>query len=222
MTRVSIIIPVRNEAAVLPALLDQLQNVAQVIVVDGGSTDETRALALAGGASVVDSEPGRAGQMNLGAAQATGDVLVFLHADTKLPADFLVQISHGIAAGALWGRFDVRLSGTHPMFRVIAGMMNLRSRLTGICTGDQCLFVRRDVFNQVGGYPQIPLMEDIELSSRLRKLQRPCCIRSALVTSSRRWEAQGILRTILLMWKLRLKYFLGVPASKLVREYYSQ
>ena len=374
MPWLSVVMPVRNEAegitqvlAPLQALRDQLE----IIVVDGGSTDGTADLAAPFADKVLASPPGRARQMNAGAAAATGDVLLFLHADTQLPEGFLRMIravipapstvipaqagiqtdaqqteeshpehsaqphpsmdprlreddvggesgasvpgtagaSHhaspapttpiralptvipapstvipapstvipapstvipaqaGIQADVQqakepnrkhsahphpprdprvreddvgvgtvipaqagihsdlggqhhWGRFDVRLAPSSPTLRLVAWMMNRRSRLTGICTGDQALFVRRELFNRLGGYAAIPLMEDIELSKRLKRISPPACIRQPLTTSSRRWQTQGVLRTIVLMWWLRLQYWAGVSPAKLVKKYY--
>jgi len=363
----SVVMPVRNEAegiaqalAPLQALRDQLE----IIVVDGGSEDDTAALAAPLADKVLASPPGRARQMNAGAAAATGEVLLFLHADTQLPEGFVGMIravipapptvspappyvipapprvipakagiqadgqhaqepnrkhsahphpsmdprlreddvagesdasvpgtagaSHRViptaptvipappyvipaqagiqadmqqtkesrrehsahphptmdprvreddvevgtvipaqagihfdlGAQSLWGRFDVRLAPSSPTLRLVAWMMNQRSRLTGICTGDQALFVRRDLFNQLGGYADIPLMEDIELSKRLKRISPPACIRQPLTTSSRRWQTRGVLRTIGLMWWLRLQYWAGVSPAKLVKKYY--
>jgi rSAM/selenodomain-associated transferase 2 len=223
---VSVIIPALNEAGNLPALLGDLRPAldsreVEVIVVDGGSDDGTPALAAAAGALVVAAERGRARQMNAGARLARGEVLLFLHADSRLAPDVdpvgLVACCHGAHA---WGRFDVAISGGHPLFGVIAGAMNLRSRLTGIATGDQGIFVRRDLFEALGGFPGQPLMEDIALSARLRALARPLCLRARLVTSGRRWQRDGVIRTVLLMWWLRLAYWLGAPPERLARCYY--
>jgi rSAM/selenodomain-associated transferase 2 len=222
----SIIIPVLNEAPVIPMLLQQLaplrQRGAQLIVVDGGSVDGS--IQAVGGQAdkVVLSERGRALQMNAGAAAASGDVLLFLHADTRLPEDADRLVARALSGAAVWGRFDVRIEGRHPMLRVVATMMNLRSRLTGIATGDQALFMRRASFVQVGGFPPLPLMEDIALSRMLRRCSRPACISEHVITSGRRWEAHGVWRTIALMWWLRLQYFFGVDAAALARHYRPQ
>ncbi|MEO6697528.1 MAG: TIGR04283 family arsenosugar biosynthesis glycosyltransferase [Gammaproteobacteria bacterium] len=222
----SIIIPTLNEAAAIGSTLIGLQGLRaagqEVIVVDGGSTDATCRLAAPLVDQLVQGERGRARQMNLGAAAACGDVLLFLHADTRLAQDAETVIHSGLAqTGARWGRFDVRLSGSHPLLRVVETLMNLRSRLTGIATGDQAIFVRRDLFEQAGGFPDIPLMEDIALSRILKRFSRPFCARERVITSSRRWEQHGIVRTIFLMWRLRLDYALGVKPEQLVRRYYS-
>ena len=220
--RISVIIPVRNEADNLSAYLKPLQSWRgqhEIILVDGGSTDDSPILAAPWVDSVLHAPPGRAGQMNMGAAQAQGDVLLFLHADTGLPDDACRLIEQAMQQSQ-WGRFDVRLSGRHPLLRVVERMMNWRSCLTGIATGDQAIFVSRYGFEQLGGYPQQALMEDIELSRRLKRVAgRPACIHHPVITSSRRWEQNGIIRTILLMWYLRLAYFLGVPAARLARRY---
>lgn len=158
--------------------------------------------------------------MNAGARQARGDVLMFLHADTVVSAEALAALlTEFPASGRSWGWFDVRLSGRHPMLRVVERLMNVRSRLTGITTGDHAIFVRRATFEEVGGYPDIPLMEDIALSRRLKRASRPLCLAQPVITSSRRWEEKGILRTILLMWRLRLAYALGADPHRLARSY---
>lgn len=225
VVKVSIIIPVLNEASriggTLAALMPlRLRGGHEVIVVDGGSDDGTAELAKNGSDRVIHSEPGRASQMNAGAAEASGHILVFLHADTRLPQDALDQLTAFSRSHWDWGRFDVRLSGNRPLFRLIGFMINLRSRLTGICTGDQAQFVRRALFEKLGGFPKIPLMEDVALSKRLKRHSRPCCIRSPVTTDSRRWEKHGPWRTIWLMWRLRWDYWRGVTPDVLVRRYY--
>jgi len=219
MRRISIIIPALNEAATLKAILEPLQDWRQagheVILVDGGSEDESQNVASPLVDVLLESERGRARQMNAGARVASGEALLFLHADTRLPdaADMLVQRALGQCR---WGRFDVRLSGSHWLLRVVERMMNWRSCLTGIATGDQAIFLERKLFDELGGFPELPLMEDIALSKRLRhRVGRPACLSPPLTTSSRRWEENGILRTILLMWRLRLAYFLGASPQEL-------
>lgn len=195
----------------------------EVIVVDGGSRDGTAALASDQVDQVLQAPRGRARQMNAGARVASGEMLLFLHADTRLPADADRLILSALAAGEqVWGRFDVRISGTHWLFPMIAGMMNLRSCITGVATGDQALFMKKSAFASVGGFPDIPLMEDIEISRRLKRRRRPVCLRQKAVTSSRRWERRGVLRTIFLMWALRLAYALGVSPERLAQIYYAR
>jgi rSAM/selenodomain-associated transferase 2 len=219
----SIVMPVLDEAAGIEATLAALAPLrargAEVIVVDGGSADDTvrRAAPLAD--RVLAGPRGRARQMNAGAALARADLLLFLHADTVLPAVADAHVRAALQQGATWGRFDVRIDGRHPMLRVVAALMNTRSRLTGIATGDQAIFVRRDVFHRLGGFPEQPLMEDVELSSRLRRIAAPHCIAARVVTSGRRWETRGVWRTIFLMWRLRWRYWRGEPAAQLARAY---
>jgi rSAM/selenodomain-associated transferase 2 len=220
--RLSVVIPALNEAADIRAALQALAPLvargAQVVVADGGSTDDT--VALANGVQVVHARRGRALQMNAGAQQASGDLLLFLHADTRLPpnADRLIQ--QALASGPqAWGRFDVCIEGQPRMLRVIAAFMNRRSRWTGIATGDQALFMTRAAFDAVGGFPAQPLMEDIEMSRRLLKLSRPACLRARVVTSGRRWETRGVWRTVLLMWRLRLAYWRGAAPERLAELY---
>lgn len=157
--------------------------------------------------------------MNAGAALARGDVLLFLHADTQLPADADAEVRQAIASGALWGRFDVRICGQAWMLRVVAALMNARSRWSGIATGDQALFVRREVFERLGGFPDQPLMEDIEMTKRLRQLARPACLRAQVTTSGRRWDSRGVWRTIFLMWRLRWRYWRGEAPEQLAQAY---
>ena len=223
VARLSIVMPVLDEAAGIVAALDALAPLRalghEVIVVDGGSRDNTRALCAGRADQVVLSPRGRARQMNDGAGLAHHEVLLFLHADTVLPPEAARRVLTAVAQGAAWGRFDVRIEGRRWAFPVIAALMNLRSRLTGIATGDQAIFVRREAFEQVWGYPDQPLMEDIELSARLRALSRPACLRDRVTTSGRRWERFGVARTVLLMWQLRFRYWLGASPEQLARSY---
>lgn len=224
MKRLSIIIPALNEARCIVATLESLGELRrrghELIVVDGGSTDATAVLARGLADRILRSDAGRAEQMNAGARAAAGDVLLFLHADSRLPAEADRLVLQGLAReGSAWGRFDVRIAGSHPLLRLVGGMMNLRSRLTRICTGDQCIFVRREVFEAVGGYPRQELMEDIAISARLRRLCAPLCLRERCLTSARRWESRGVLRTIALMWWLRLQYACGAAPARLARAY---
>jgi rSAM/selenodomain-associated transferase 2 len=225
MQTLSIILPTLNEGAVVARTLQRLQAFRtwghEVIVVDGGSFDDTVHVAAPFVDKVIKAARGRARQMNAGAAVARGNVLLFLHADTLLPgsADRAITKALHSKKRRQWGRFDIRLSGRHPLFRMVERAMNLRSRLTGIATGDQAIFVRRDAFERVGGFADIPLMEDVALSRMLRRLSRPACVKKKAVTSSRRWEQQGILRTIIKMWSLRLRFFLGADPARLARHY---
>ncbi len=223
MRALSVIVPVLNEAAGVAATLHALAPLRsdghELIVVDGGSTDGTTALCQTRANQVIVSPRGRARQMNAGAALAQGTVLLFLHADTQLPPDAARLVLAAIAGGAVWGRFDVRIAGSSLMFPVIARFMNWRSRWSGIATGDQAIFVRRDVFERVGGFNDQPLMEDIELSRRLRAIARPACLRACVQTSGRRWEARGVWPTIVLMWRLRWRYWRGAPAEELAKAY---
>lgn len=215
--------PVLNEAGSIAETLHALAGCrragAELLLVDGGSEDATLCAAAGLADQLLDAPRGRARQMNAGAARARGEVLLFLHADTMLPDDALAAVVKAIDDGARWGRFDVSISGSSAMFPLIAALMNRRSRWSGIATGDQAMFVRRDTFDRVGGFPDQPLMEDIELSRRLRRLARPACLRARVITSGRRWERFGIWRTILLMWRLRLLYWLGAPAERLAKAY---
>lgn len=220
----SVIIPVLNEASHIEATLRALQPLrddgAELIVVDGGSADDTAGLAAPLSDRLVHAKRGRASQMNAGAAVSHGEILLFLHADTLLPeeADALI-LDRLKSSRCVWGRFDVRIAGRPAMLRLIALLMNLRSRLTGIATGDQAIFVRRDVFFAVGCFPDQSLMEDVELSRRLKRRSAPLCLHARVTTSGRRWETQGVWRTILLMWSLRLRYWLGTPAEQLAKAY---
>ncbi|MBK8510227.1 MAG: TIGR04283 family arsenosugar biosynthesis glycosyltransferase [Candidatus Competibacteraceae bacterium] len=225
MARISIIIPVLNEAETLGECLRDLQALraqrCELIVADGGSRDRSAVLAAPLADRVVLAPKGRALQMNAGAEQAGGSILWFLHADSRPPPDAARLIREAMAvSGAGWGRFDVRLSGRRPSLRIVETMMNLRSRLSGVATGDQGIFVRRALFERIGGYPSIALMEDIALSRLLKRHGRPVCLRQRLQTSSRRWERDGVWRTILLMWRLRLAYFFGADPARLARMYY--
>lgn len=219
----SIIIPVVNEAPEITQLLERLQPLraqgSEIIVVDGGSTDATLQLAAPLADRVCTAPKGRGSQMNAGAAIARGDTLLFLHADTRLPVAAPASIREAMERGAAWGRFDVHIEGQAPGLALVAAMMNWRSRLTGIATGDQAVFVTSKAFTRVGGFPDIPLMEDIVFSKKMRALGRPACLDEKVATSGRRWEKHGVLPTILLMWKLRLRFFLGSSPHQLAREY---
>ncbi|WP_296125894.1 TIGR04283 family arsenosugar biosynthesis glycosyltransferase [Pseudomonas sp. Ga0074129] len=219
----SVVIPVRNEAQSLPLLLGDLAGLraggAEVIVVDGGSSDATCELARAKADHVLVCEPGRAVQMNAGAALAQGEYLWFVHADTRVSVEALAALQDALADRPLWGRFDVRLSGEGAAFKLIGKMISLRSRLTGVASGDQGIFVRREHFDAMGGYAPIALMEDLCLCRHLKQQARPRCISVALSTSSRRWQQNGVWRTVILMWCLRLAYYAGVNPTTLARHY---
>ena len=222
--RLSIIVPARNEAAVIGATLASLRPLRsaghEVIVVDGASSDATVSLARADADLVITTQTGRARQMNAGAQAAKGDVLLFLHADSRLPEGADRALLNGLARQRRrWGRFNVRLSKHHPLLRIVAILMNWRSRLTGIATGDQGIFVEAALLREIGGVPAIALMEDIALSKLLKRRSRPVCLTQRIVTSSRRWERGGIFSTIVLMWRLRFAYWRGADPTDLARRY---
>ena len=224
MQKLSVIVPALDEGERIAATLDALANLralgVEVIVVDGGSRDATVQRARLRADRVIPAPRGRASQMNAGAEKATGDVLLFLHADTRLPSDTDHVVLNALErSGRAWGRFDVKIEGRHPLLVVVGALMNLRSRLTGIATGDQAIFVKRDTFQAVGGFPAIELMEDIALCKRLKRVGRPHCLRQRVVTSGRRWEEGGVIRTMVLMWRLRLAYFFGADPAELARQY---
>jgi rSAM/selenodomain-associated transferase 2 len=220
--RLTIVVPALDEASIIAATLQALAPLrargAEVIVVDGGSGDRTAALARPLADRVIAGPHNRGAAMNAGVALGSGDILLFLHADTALPDD-----ADRLIAGALlhrcWGRFDLRIAGRHPLLALVARMINWRSRLTGIATGDQAIFVARKAFGSVGGFPDLPLMEDIALSQKLKRLCRPVCIAAPAVTSGRRWDHHGLWRTIALMWRLRLAYYLGATPARLALAY---
>ena len=230
---VAVILPVFNEANHLEKTLSELlagHPFDEVIVVDGGSTDASvEIVCKLMSADTPGSQPipyliqaprGRARQMHAGAQVATSDALLFLHADTAPSVDAVARIRDAVRHDRLWGRFDVRLSGRHFVFRLIERLMNWRSRVSGIATGDQGLFVRRDVYRMLGGFAPIALMEDVEFSTRLKWVGKPARLRGPVIASSRRWEERGIMRTILLMWALRFLYWLGVSPERLARRYH--
>lgn len=223
LTRLSVVVPALNEASGISATLHTLAPLRrqghEVIVVDGGSSDATPTLAAAHADQVLASERGRARQMNTGAAAATCEVLLFLHADTRLPEHAAAAIHSAMQRGARWGRFDVTIEGRSAWLPVVGFMMNWRSRLTGIATGDQALFVHAALFRELGGFAPLPLMEDIELTRRLRAVARPACLRERVQTSGRRWDTRGAWPTIWLMWTLRWRYWRGTPAEALARAY---
>jgi rSAM/selenodomain-associated transferase 2 len=219
---VSVIIPALNEEKIIgPVLVDSIaRRPHEVIVVDGGSRDRTREISEQMGAVVITGAPGRARQMNRGAEQATGDILLFLHADTRLPPGAFPDIIAALADPRyLGGRFDVELDGDHWLLKIVGAMINHRSRITKVGTGDQAIFVRREVFARMGGFPEIPLMEDIAFSRALKRLGGIACLRSRVRTSARRWETEGVWRTVIKMWTLKLLYFAGVSPVTLKRFY---
>ncbi|MDF1764467.1 MAG: TIGR04283 family arsenosugar biosynthesis glycosyltransferase [Oleibacter sp.] len=222
-TELLVVVPMLNEAEQLPELLMHLSQIkdaqTQIVFVDGGSTDNSVRIVEQAGCSVIESERGRAVQMNAGARALSAPVYVFLHADSRLPVDGINAIRHAIANGASWGRFDVTIIGKHPMLKVIAFMMNWRSRLSGIATGDQTLFISKEAWEKVDGFPEQPLMEDIDISKRLRSIARPICLHERVITSGRRWEERGVWKTIFLMWQLRFDYWRGASAEKIAERY---
>lgn len=222
--KLSIIVPVLNEAKILPVLFDQFHPLqrqgVEILIADGGSQDGSVVLAEIYGYQVLKTGRGRALQMNLAAAQATGDILLFLHADTLLPANADLLISSSLASSYHdWGRFNISLVGTMRMLSVVSFFINLRSSLTGIATGDQAVFVKRQVFEALGGFPEQPLMEDIELCKRLLSYSKPVCLKQRVQSSGRRWEKYGVWTTIFLMWRLRWAYWRGVSPEILIKEY---
>ncbi len=224
MNKISIVMPVLDEADLIDAALEALQPLRarghELIVVDGGSADATVRLAAHGADRVIAASRGRAHQMNAGASTASGEILLFLHADTRLPEAADLLLTQALQqSGRCWGRFDVRIGSRHPLLRMVSRMMNLRSRVSGICTGDQAIFVTAEAFARSGGYPPMALMEDVVLSSRLRRWSRPAALRASVMTSARRWERNGVLRTIVLMWWLRMRFFLGASPTRLAQLY---
>lgn len=223
MSFLRVVVPVFNEGKTLGPRLKALRPLrdrgAELVVVDGGSTDETWAVAAANADRVLLAPRGRGAQMNAGAMGSSAEVLLFLHADTALPpmADRLIQ--QALDQGRRWGRFDLRIDGSHPLLRPTEHLINLRTRLTGIATGDQAIFIQRETFERLGGFADLPLMEDIELSGRLKRVGRPARIATPVVTSGRRWITHGVLRTILLMWGLRARYFFGADTKELADRY---
>jgi len=221
--KLSVIVPVINEEMNLSRIAGCLRSVIEqgheVIIVDGGSTDNTLTIAYDITDTIIISKKGRALQMNNGASVASGNVVLFLHADTLLPENVAEIISDVYVGENFWGRFDVRLSNEKYVYRLIECMMNMRSSLTSIVTGDQAMFFEKNLFDRIGGFPEIALMEDVEISRQLKKISKPVRLKSKVVTSSRRWETNGVVATVLLMWKLRLYYFFGVSPEKLSQMY---
>jgi rSAM/selenodomain-associated transferase 2 len=222
MSRLTIVVPVLDEATIIAGALQALAPLrargAEIIVVDSGSSDGTERLAAPFADRVVTAPRGRGAPLNTGAKLGTGDAFLFLHADTTLPENGDALIAMALTRRA-WGRFDLRIAGRHPFLAVVARLINWRSRLTGVASGDQAIFISREAFAAVGGFPNIPLMEDIAMSRRLKRLSRPACIATPVITSGRRWEHHGVWRTIVLMWRLRLGYYLGVEPARLALRY---
>ena len=240
MATVSIIIPVLNEAGNLAHLFTNINKLnpkpQQVILVDGGSTDDSidiirifiNELMPDNNRKIdwqmTESKSGRALQMNTGAALATAEILLFLHADTQLPIDAIESISEATKR-AEWGRFDVQIDSRQLMLKLVSQMINWRSKLSGIATGDQAIFISQSLFEQIGGYPNQALMEDVELcnqlkSTQLKDIAKPACLKNKVITSARRWQQHGTWRTILLMWHLRFDYWRGVSADNIKQRYY--
>ncbi|HEC29068.1 MAG TPA: glycosyltransferase [Gammaproteobacteria bacterium] len=222
--KISIIIPVYNEMSTLPKLLGKLSGMLalghELIIVDGGSSDSTIQEISFAEVKVIKTGKGRAVQMNAGAAISSGDILWFLHADSDfvLPVEEYIVLLQGLNDQA-WGRFNIRLSGEKIVFRLIECLMNIRSCSSGISTGDQGIFISRQLFDRVNGFSDILIMEDINICMKLKKLKKPDCLKATLITSSRRWEQQGIIATIILMWRMRVLYFMGVSPEKLAKLY---
>lgn len=218
-----IIVPVLDEAGDLAARLEALQvyrqRGAHLVVVDGGSEDASLAIAREYADLALLAPRGRAAQMNAGAAACPADVLLFLHADTVLPAHADALVMHACADRSAWGRFDVHIESRRPLLRLVSLLVNLRSRCTGIATGDQAIFLRQELFRQVGGFPELPLMEDVAMSTLLRRLRPPVCLKAQVATSARRWERRGVWRTIFLMWRLRAAFYFGADPAQLAIRY---
>lgn len=223
MAALAVIVPMLDEAdgivAALTALAPLRRRGVEIVVVDGGSRDASKELARPLADRVIAAPRGRAAQMNAGAAATQADLLLFLHADCVLPPRADELVIDGLTSGREWGRFNIRIAGRSPLLRIIAASMNVRSRLTGIATGDQALFMTRRAFAAAGGFPKLPLMEDIAMCKRLKRIDRPLCLSAPVTTSGRRWERHGTIRTVMLMWWLRLAYFLGAEPTRLARRY---
>lgn len=219
---IGVVVPVLNESAILAACLERLQRLGAdaAILVDGGSSDGSEALLRASGMRWTHTSPGRARQMNTGASMLDSDIILFLHADTIIDSSHLEVIRLAMADPAIvGGRFDIHLEGRHPGLRLISTLINLRSRLSRISTGDQAIFARRRIFEDMGGFANMPLMEDVEFGRRLKRRGHIACLRNKISTSGRRWEQHGIVRTVLLMWWLRLRFWLGTDPDVLARSY---
>jgi len=225
MSLISIIIPTLNESESIEKTLNSLHTTLkegnELIIVDGGSNDDTILKCKNYTDKVYTATKGRAIQMNVGADKSTNDILLFLHADTLMPQNFSAENLTALATITNeWGFFKVKFTSHHLLLRLVSTLMNTRSCLTRIATGDQAIFIKKELFKKIGGYKEIPLMEDIELSISLKKYSKPYCVKEFVMTSSRKWESNGIIKTIILMWKIRFLYFFGVSPQKLVNIYY--
>jgi len=225
----SVIVPVYNEGdrllSFVKHIFERIGRENQVIVVDGGSDDQSiyqlkTYAKCEENLSVISAPKSRALQMNAGAKKAKTDNLLFLHADTLLPDLAISELLYFSTSKYIWGRFDVRLNNASLPYKIISWFINKRSRLTSIATGDQAIFIRRDIFEKINGYVEQPLMEDIDISVRLKRISPPYCIKTVVTTSARKWESEGVIKTVWLMWKLRASYARGVSPKKLVKEYY--
>jgi rSAM/selenodomain-associated transferase 2 len=223
LNKLSVIVPMFNEAATIASTLRAIRDSApdaEIVVVDGGSIDASVEIARPLCDSVIDAPRGRALQMNAGARASHGDALVFVHADTIVPSTFAADIASALSDPAVvGGRFDVKLDDSSLPYRIIGAMISLRSRISRTATGDQAIFVRRDVFDRLGGFPELELCEDLEFSRRLKRAGRVACLRARVTTSARRWSRDGVVRTVIRMWLIRAMYLIGVPPARLKRMY---
>ena len=226
MQSFSIIVPVLNEEVFLTRYLNVfrrfLNDGHEIIIIDGGSSDNSARLTQELGCKVLISKPSRGLQQHVGALQSENEILLFLHADTNLPNDAFSLIHQALkSSNKSWGRFDVSFSNSSLIYKIIAWMMNKRSCLTGIVTGDHIIFTTRSSYFKSGGFADIPIMEDIDISKRLKLISKPICLKHKVVTSSRKWEQQGVSKTIIKMWCLRTLFFFGVSSKRLARLYYT-
>ena len=218
-----IVVPIYNEAALLAGRLDALAQLPAdaIVLVDGGSADGSQSLLDAAGLPWLSAPRGRASQMNAGAAHIDMDILLFLHIDTRIDSSHIEDVRRAMAsADCVGGRFDLRLEGRQRRaLAVVAMAINLRSRISRISTGDQAIFVRRSTFTAMGGFADVPLMEDVEFCRRQKGYGRIACLRHKVTASGRRWERHGLWRTVVLMWWLRLRFCLGTDPAVLARLY---